>query len=160
MSAKLAYVLTILVACIQLASANFDLYHIHGVEADGPFPGAEINGWQLQNDNPTCDQADQFAVWRDSSDLSHGRKGAPWPDVKLIEMHFTNNPLYHFTIYKDRGYTTGDGGWRWYLYGTDDKADGTCFAWVKSFILQLQLGLQVARQELGGQGLPQVPLPH
>lgn len=44
-------------------------------------------------------------------------------------MHFTNNPLYHFTIYKDRGYTASDGSWRWYLYGTDGSSYGECFAW-------------------------------
>ncbi|KAF9737579.1 hypothetical protein PMIN01_05358 [Paraphaeosphaeria minitans] len=112
MSAKLAYVLTVL-----LASANFDLCHIHGVKAEGPFPGTEINIWQLQNDNPTCDQVKQLAGWHLGPTSSSSRCTSP------------TNPLYHFTIYKDRGYAAGDGGWRWYLYGTDGKSYGECFAW-------------------------------
>ncbi|KAF2448258.1 hypothetical protein P171DRAFT_481340 [Karstenula rhodostoma CBS 690.94] len=119
MSAKFAYVLVILVALIQFTSANFDLYHAHGHKASGPAPGVDIN------------------VWARRKDLSHGRKDihcepekkcgydhAPWPDVNLIEMHFTNDSLYHYTIYKKRGYTAPDGSWRWYLYGIDE-----CFAW-------------------------------
>ncbi|KAL1605244.1 hypothetical protein SLS60_004788 [Paraconiothyrium brasiliense] len=139
MTVLLVHVLAILATILPFTTANFDLYHIHGVKAEGSWPGSEINGWQLQNDNPSCEQVDQYAVWRDSGDLSHGRLGircegkcgygdAPWPDVKLIEMHFTNNPLYHFTIYKDRGYEV-NGAWRWYLYGTDGKSYGDCFAW-------------------------------
>lgn len=75
MSGKFAHVLAILVAFVRLTSANFDLYHVHGVKAVGGWPGAEINGWQVQSDNPTCDEVDKFAVWPPRSDLSHGRKG-------------------------------------------------------------------------------------
>lgn len=43
-------------------------------------------------------------------------------------MHFTNNPSYHFTIYKDRGHNEG-GTWYWTLYGTDGNSYGSCFAY-------------------------------
>lgn len=42
-------------------------------------------------------------------------------------MHLTNNPLYHFTIYKDRGYIAPDGfTWLWPMYGVDDTTHGAC----------------------------------
>lgn len=43
-------------------------------------------------------------------------------------MHFTTaNPLYHFTIYKDRGSFDKDGRWRWIIYDTDGYLHGSCF---------------------------------
>ncbi|KAF1970733.1 hypothetical protein BU23DRAFT_570413 [Bimuria novae-zelandiae CBS 107.79] len=139
MSKYLAYVLTTLFALVQLTVANFDLYQVHGVLATGPWPGTEIKGWKVVNDDPRCDQIDLNAGWRSAGDLSHGRRDIrcegkcgindpPWPDVKLVEMHFTNNPLWHFTIYKGRGYNV-DGTWRMGLLGTDNKQYGECFAY-------------------------------
>ncbi|KZL81219.1 hypothetical protein CI238_11100 [Colletotrichum incanum] len=37
--------------------------------------------------------------------------------IQVVEMHFTNNPLYHWTICKDRGCK---------MYGLDGKVYGEC----------------------------------
>ena len=154
------YLLVALFALARVTEANFDMYQIHGVRTGTTWPGDELTGWKLVNNDPNCDQIDHDASWQSRKDLSHGRRGIrcdgkcgyddvssqlqqlvcllrsqiltstqpPWPDRKLVEMHFTNNPLYHFTIYKDKGHNV-DGTWRWTLYGVDDKEHGECFAY-------------------------------
>ncbi|KAL5428321.1 hypothetical protein PMIN07_011183 [Paraphaeosphaeria minitans] len=143
----LSYLSAILVAVAPIVSANFDLnVAIGDVATIFPWPD-QIGIWVLTDgDDPKCEDLAENGViagWDERNDLSHGREGMrcvpgshcgyyhpddhPWPSVELLEMHFTNNPLHHFTIYKDRGYTAPDGfTWLWPMYGVDGNTYGAC----------------------------------
>lgn len=52
----------------------------------------------------------------------------PWDNVERIEFHFTNYPIYHATIYRNKGYEQ-DGGWKWDMWGIDHLLYGECFTY-------------------------------
>ncbi|KAF1975558.1 hypothetical protein BU23DRAFT_552496 [Bimuria novae-zelandiae CBS 107.79] len=150
MPASLLYGLAALFATTHFASANFDLWVVHGTQ-DTPSVGRyQVLGWLVDDHGqPTCDDinpgdANLETGYKERTDLSHGRLGIrcepksrcgvehidsdSWNDYDLIEMHFANKPLWHFTIYKDRGYLDGK-TWMWPLFGTDGRTYGACFAY-------------------------------
>jgi hypothetical protein len=48
-------------------------------------------------------------------------------EVDVVEMHFTNKPPHHYTIYKDDGHES-DGIWRRGMWGTNGVLYGECWA--------------------------------
>ncbi|KAF2441173.1 hypothetical protein P171DRAFT_488740 [Karstenula rhodostoma CBS 690.94] len=137
----MAYVLATLVALVSFASANFDLYRIHGQRDTPGSPwGTQPNGYMVFNNDPQCgDVQKDSQFWWARSDVSGNKLGVrckgkcevddwPWPEVEEVEMHFCNDPLYHFTIYKDKGHQDGD-TWKWDLLGVDNVKRGECFAY-------------------------------
>ncbi|KAI9155107.1 hypothetical protein HJFPF1_07675 [Paramyrothecium foliicola] len=111
-----------LATLLQLCSANFDLYFVDFQQGDG-----FTSIWQVFQNDPSCNEvikAEGFAI---SNDVSGSKKGircvgacnrsARPGDITVLEMHFKNNPLYHWTIYKDRNYE---------MYGLDGKVYGRC----------------------------------
>ncbi|OBT68836.1 hypothetical protein VE03_02216 [Pseudogymnoascus sp. 23342-1-I1] len=97
---------------LPAAHANFDIYRVTRYRplAQG---GTDVI-WQAFKLPPSCDLALKSAYWYDSSDVSGDKLGfrckgsgcsaqAPADNIDQLEMHFRNNPLWHWTIYKDRG---------------------------------------------------------
>ncbi|KAL1595731.1 hypothetical protein SLS60_009420 [Paraconiothyrium brasiliense] len=143
-----AYLLAILVALIHFATANFDLYRIHGQQDTSGSPwGTQPNGYMVFNNDPTCDDIpdpDQF--WWERNDVSgdkisgdkigvrcKGKSGCgvdewPWPEIEEVEMHFCTSPDHHYTIYKDKGRQDGD-TWLWPMLRVDNSKAGECFAY-------------------------------
>ncbi|KAJ4344580.1 uncharacterized protein N0V89_012324 [Didymosphaeria variabile] len=117
------YLLAILVALVHFASANFDLYRIHGQQDTTGSPwGTQPNGYMVFNNDPTCDDIpdpDQF--WWERDDVSgdkigvrcKGKKGCWVDDV---------------TIYKDKGRQEGD-TWMYPMLRVDNSKAGECFAY-------------------------------
>jgi hypothetical protein len=68
MSAKFAFILATLLACVQLVSADFDLYQVTGA-----VDNSRYGGWGLYESSGNCDSIS--ATWYDRNDLSHQRRG-------------------------------------------------------------------------------------
>ncbi|KAM7219899.1 hypothetical protein V8F06_004754 [Rhypophila decipiens] len=108
------------------AHANFDIYRVKDIR---PYAQAGTTTvWQIFASPPNCDSALYEGWWDDSRDVSGNKLGvrcwgsgcaqqAPVDQINGLEMHFSNNPLYHWTIYKDRGYN---------MIGLDGKTYGRC----------------------------------
>lgn len=88
--------------------ADFDMYHGKWMVL-GEFE-VDRDIWQIFQTDPNCDQAWNTAVTDDSYDVSGNKLGVrcvgsgcdgsndPW-DIDLVEMHYSNNPLYHWSMY-------------------------------------------------------------
>ncbi|KAJ4301339.1 hypothetical protein N0V90_003431 [Kalmusia sp. IMI 367209] len=99
-----------LLAVSQLVLADFDIYRVdrfvhRRLDADNgtdegttqePSRGHLDKHWNvLPSRNPTCGDIWHLGRWyHDSSDDPYA--------IGLMEMHFTHDPLYHFTVYKER----------------------------------------------------------
>ncbi|KAK0653306.1 hypothetical protein QBC41DRAFT_369366 [Cercophora samala] len=115
-----------------LAYADFDLYdgYVKGWQDDFP-----TSTWFVFASPPNCDDvfssltqsyAEMDDVSGDHTGVRCEGAGCGSPDrssdpynVDVLEMHFANNPLWHFTIYKDRGSP-------YKMYGLDGKTYGEC----------------------------------
>ncbi|KAK4210282.1 hypothetical protein QBC37DRAFT_322456 [Rhypophila decipiens] len=108
------------------AHANFDIYRVKDIRpyAQG---GTRII-WQTFPAQPSCDEALNGGYYNDAQDVSGNKIGvrcwgsgcaqqAPIDGITGLEMHFSNSPLWHWTIYKDRGYS---------MVGLDGKTYGNC----------------------------------
>ncbi|CAP73423.1 uncharacterized protein PODANS_2_7998 [Podospora anserina S mat+] len=96
---------TLLLASLTgLATANFDLYlghQVFGVFAYGPYLSQDdVSGRTI---GVRC--------------AGSGCYGGAATNINVLEMHFSNNPLYHWTIYKDRGHP-------YKIYGLDGRTYG------------------------------------
>ncbi|KAL5390593.1 hypothetical protein DPSP01_001668 [Paraphaeosphaeria sporulosa] len=113
---------------LRLASANFDLYAVLDttvVPDENPEPA--IDEWRVFEAEPDCDDAKNAANWNDSDDVSGDKQGVVFEGDKdpqdpgkatRVEMNFHDtDPVYHFTIYKDRNYD---------MIGLDGNTYGNC----------------------------------
>ncbi|GKU06070.1 unnamed protein product [Fusarium langsethiae] len=106
------------------ALADFYVFMTHHTS-----PSTDFKNYQVHDFTPrTWDEMTKMYRWPEKSDVS-GRKlgvrykgsgcgyNGPVRNIEQLEMHFTNNPLYHWTIYKDRN---------WGMYGRDGVKYGDC----------------------------------
>jgi hypothetical protein len=72
----MAYLLAALVALVPFASANFDLYRVHG-QADtvGSPWGVQINGYMVFNEDPKCPDIKPEQFWWERPDVSGDKLG-------------------------------------------------------------------------------------
>ncbi|GKT86033.1 hypothetical protein Ct61P_03883 [Colletotrichum tofieldiae] len=115
-------------ALLPQAKANFDVYR---VEAISPRGGVSVY-WQAFEAEGSCAKTGTFSqIWISRDDVSGSKKGvrckgsgcaaqAPIRDIEQLEMHFSNNPLYHWTIYNNR-----DNG-QFLMYGLNGRTYGNC----------------------------------
>ncbi|KAI9166296.1 hypothetical protein HJFPF1_02395 [Paramyrothecium foliicola] len=106
-----ATITTVLAAALApQAYANFDIYNSQENNA----AGEQTDGWTIFNTDPSCGDVNNAQFYFDKEDVSGTKIGVRcsgngcWnnqPDqINQLEMHFSNNPLFHWTIYKDRGH--------------------------------------------------------
>ncbi|KAI9150520.1 hypothetical protein HJFPF1_10291 [Paramyrothecium foliicola] len=112
-------------ALLPAAQANFDIYRVEVTWINR----AAIT-WQVWEAAPSCQFVwDNMHFFEDRSDVSGNKIGvrckgsgckaiAPIENIEQLEMHFANNPLLHFTLYKDRGFS---------MTGLDGNNYGNCF---------------------------------
>ncbi|KAL5379146.1 hypothetical protein DPSP01_008596 [Paraphaeosphaeria sporulosa] len=126
MSTTFVYLLSIVFTVVQFTTADFDLYR---VDSDWSRLGWALFDMDAEpgTAGSTCDDVNNHAFYPGKNDLSTA-VWSSWPDVNIVEMHFVNKPLYHWTIYKDDGYVR-DNGWKWWLWGVDGHNYGECFAY-------------------------------
>lgn len=95
------------VALINTVSANFDVYRVtldsHGIKKAW---------WQVFEAEPkNCDEVINTKIIRDRSDVSGDKTGIrckgsgcgekpPPGEIEQLEMHFRNDPLYHWSTLK------------------------------------------------------------
>ncbi|RYP31770.1 hypothetical protein DL767_005590 [Monosporascus sp. MG133] len=116
----------VLFSYISAVTANFDLYH--GVAGAQSYYD---DVWQIFDTDPDCNQVYNTDYYLDSNDVSGNKIGVRCEDsnggcggnvdpigIDVVEMHFSNNPLYHFTIYKNRG--------NYDMIGLDGRVYGHC----------------------------------
>ncbi|KAM0244020.1 hypothetical protein ACHAP5_006684 [Fusarium lateritium] len=114
-----------LLSFAAFAKANFDLYLS---QETGTTPeGGNHEIWNIYPSDPTCSDVETSRNWFSRDDVSSRTGircsgqcfgGSAATDINVLEMHFTDDPLYHFTIYKDRNYD---------MYGLDGQTYGNCF---------------------------------
>ncbi|KAI9170572.1 hypothetical protein HJFPF1_00040 [Paramyrothecium foliicola] len=109
---------------LHQAQANFDVYR---VELTWINRAAIV--WQIWDSPPSCQHIwDNMVYFENKGDVSGKKLGVrckgsgchqekPPQDIEELEMHFSNNPLYHWTIYKNRGRG---------MFGLNDKRYGVC----------------------------------
>nr|XP_036587733.1 uncharacterized protein CTRU02_02649 [Colletotrichum truncatum]KAF6798675.1 hypothetical protein CTRU02_02649 [Colletotrichum truncatum] len=84
--------------------ANFDVYRVEFRNARG----TDI-GWQFFEQHSNCDEALDAWSFPQSDDVSGNKIGVrckgsgcgerpPPGDIEQLEMHFSNNPLWHFSL--------------------------------------------------------------
>ncbi|KAK4174568.1 hypothetical protein QBC36DRAFT_191968 [Triangularia setosa] len=120
---------TFVLACVAgLAEANFDLFL--GAQT---FPGDggihRFQTWSIFPSDPSCNDVWNGPYYLGQEDVSgskvgvrcegKGCNGGAASDIDIVEMHFTNSPLYHWTIYKNRGHP-------YKMYGLDGRVYGEC----------------------------------
>lgn len=101
-----AFMAAALVPSIQ---ANFDLYFVFGTT----YSGIPYERWQVFEAEPTdCEHIRSLPAWDSSADVSGNKVGVrcrggeqgigcfdydPPEEIRQLEMHFSNEPLYHFS---------------------------------------------------------------
>ncbi|KAH6689483.1 hypothetical protein F5X68DRAFT_230100 [Plectosphaerella plurivora] len=114
-----------LAALAGVCSANFDLYRS---ESHNLFGGVGQN-WGVFPYDPSCAEVGRTRSYPVSGDVSGNKigvrcsgdcdMGGRADGINQLEMHFSNNPLYHFTLYKERGHP-------YKMYGLDGRVYGEC----------------------------------
>ncbi|KAH6638669.1 hypothetical protein BKA67DRAFT_615057 [Truncatella angustata] len=120
--------------------ANFDVY---AAIEELPSAGIYRYGYQVFATDPSCNEVFDRWFWNWQSDVSGTKTGmrcsaspssACFPDIdgrverdpaniNQLEMNFHGtNPIYHWTLYKDRGYT---------MVGLDGNTYGNCILFPK-----------------------------
>ena len=97
------------------ALANFDVYMVDVY--DRVFNSHSM-GWQVFEAQPSsCDEVSSHDIWWASGDVSGDKTGVrcsgsgcnykdPADNIDVLEMNFHSDPpVYHWTLYKDRGRT-------------------------------------------------------
>lgn len=95
-----------LISCAAaLAKANFDLYL--GQES-GTTPVGDVHEtWNIYPNDPSCSDVENSRNWFGRDDVSKQTGirckggcfgGSAVTDIEELEMHFTNDPLYHFSM--------------------------------------------------------------
>lgn len=73
---SMAYFLAILALLVHFASANFDLYRIHGQrDIPGSPWGTQPNGFMVFNDDPQCSDITGESFWWERPDVSGDKLG-------------------------------------------------------------------------------------
>ncbi|KAH7368801.1 hypothetical protein B0T11DRAFT_316869 [Plectosphaerella cucumerina] len=118
---------TTLFASLQLCNANF---YIWAVELHDLFGGV-LEGYDVYDhpQKPSCSEVSKRNIWQARSDVSGSKTGVRCVgecdmvhngnNVDVFEMHWTNNPLFHWTLYKSRGHP-------YKMYGLDGNVYGDC----------------------------------
>ncbi|KKY34897.1 hypothetical protein UCDDA912_g05133 [Diaporthe ampelina] len=114
-------------ALLQPVAANFDVYMVDVYDA---IFKSHTRGWQIFEAQPgSCIDVQNAPVFWDSGDVSYKNgvrcKGSgcgytpPADNIDQLEMNFSflNGPVYHWTLYKDRGRT---------MVGLDGNTYGNC----------------------------------
>jgi hypothetical protein len=100
--------LSALFASIHVAKANFDVYYelnVFNVWPGGPYIG---DYFRIFDADPDCAAVGKSVAYSASNDVSGNKIGvhcsgggcwdrAPPEGVDKMEMHFTNNPLFHWS---------------------------------------------------------------
>lgn len=99
----LSFLVPLLGVIVPVAQANFDIYH-HFIS--NPF-GTSYDSWKIFATDPTCAQTDSTPTWFDENDVSKRMLGVVCEGtcgglqradgITRLEMHFSNNPLYHWS---------------------------------------------------------------
>lgn len=89
------YVMAILVAVAHLASANFDMYRIHGQRNDDNSPwGTQPDGYMLFNDDPkSCEDVHPYEFWWERRDVSTDKLGVLCEGKKGCYVYEASNNL-------------------------------------------------------------------
>lgn len=98
-------VMLLATALLPQAQANFDVYR---VEAISPRGGVSVY-WQAFEAEGSCELTGTFSyIWSGRNDVSGTKKGVRCKgsgcaaqtsilDIEHLEMHWSNNPLYHWS---------------------------------------------------------------
>lgn len=100
--------LVLLLSCTPGVKADFDLYQGFVNIVGGSNQHYYADHWYVFGGEPSCDDAWGANTYGDSDDVSGSktgvrcRGGGCWgntdpANIDLVEMHFSNNPLYHFS---------------------------------------------------------------
>ena len=101
---KLSSILLAVVALTPFAQADFDIYSV-----EVGYPGSDNirRSWQIYDSNPSCAQAQRATEFGNYNDVSGKTKGVRCKGtcygtsspskISQLEMHFSNNPLYHMS---------------------------------------------------------------
>lgn len=94
-----------LAALAGVCSANFDMYRTELHD----FWGGVAQSWQVFPYDPSCVEVTGTRSHSSSGDVSGNKKGVRCSGdcgmggradgINQLEMHFSNNPLYHFSEY-------------------------------------------------------------
>ncbi|TLD19042.1 hypothetical protein PspLS_09850 [Pyricularia sp. CBS 133598] len=127
--------LAALATLVPVAIADFYIYKVH---ANDIF-GENDEFWQIFDGPPSCDDQRGTTAWNNLSDVSGDKRGirceedgcsfgSDPSDIDVLEMNFRGDPIYHWTIYKDRNYVmTGlDGSTFRGSCTPDDSDDFSC----------------------------------
>ncbi|KAK3386691.1 hypothetical protein B0H63DRAFT_447608 [Podospora didyma] len=110
--------------------ADFDLYGGFINYADGTQARSfYADMWQIFDHDPDCNDISNFRWFFDTDDVSGNKIGVRCEGdncsgngdpnkIDVVEMHFANDPLFHFTIYKNRNH--------YEMIGTDNRGYGQC----------------------------------
>ncbi|KAJ4296261.1 hypothetical protein N0V90_006306 [Kalmusia sp. IMI 367209] len=129
MKLRLACVLTILIELFQLTSANFDIYWEHHWDVRYPHAGYKVFGDKPRN----CGDPAAAPRFDYSDDVSGNKKGVRCEgqgcvadfdpgSITVMEMHFGNRPLLHWTIYRDRPPNE-----KYQMFPLKGRSEGYCF---------------------------------
>ncbi|KAH7353284.1 hypothetical protein B0T11DRAFT_300447 [Plectosphaerella cucumerina] len=120
-----SFILAPLAALTQVCTANFDIYRTE----DTGVVGGSSYAWAISAAEPSCNEVRNQRTWYSTSNVSGNRLGincvgsCAFEDnvsgISRFEMHFSNNPLFHWTLYRDRGHP-------YKMYGLDGKVYGEC----------------------------------
>jgi hypothetical protein len=103
--ATMRFSFAVATALLGLASANFDLY----AGADNMLgSGNQFSTWYIHEAPPDCNRVTNHAeMWDEIDDVSGDKRGIRCEgmgchryqpeNVDVLEMHFSNNPLYHWS---------------------------------------------------------------
>ena len=113
--------LGLLLSCGSVVHANFDIYvgwgnTIAWTKFENP---SFTDAWWIFDGEPDCNMAWRVQSFPDSDDVSGGKLGircegtcgihdSPW-GISVLEMHFRNNPLLHWSTWQPFGYPDGIG---------------------------------------------------
>lgn len=119
-------ILAPLAALTQICTANFDIYRTQDSALVG---GGVTSDWAISAAEPSESEVRNQRTWYSNGDVSGNKVGincvgsCKFEDsvsgITRFEMHFSNNPLFHWTLYKDRGHP-------YKMYGRDGKVYGEC----------------------------------
>lgn len=108
-SATMYFSFAVVTALLGLANANFDLYVGND---NGLGTGNQFETWYIHQTPPDCNRVTNHAeMWDDMGDVSGNKRGIRCEgngchtnkpeNVDVLEMHFSNKPLYHWSKFHD-----------------------------------------------------------
>ncbi|GKT64267.1 hypothetical protein ColTof4_06667 [Colletotrichum tofieldiae] len=145
---KPSMVVASFMAFAPVCKANFDVY-LNRLYNLGPGGSEGHQAWTIFDSDPSCQQVNNAITYGHYGDVSGRQTGVRCvgdcamegraDGIQVLEMHFSNNPLYHWTIYKDRGYR---------MYGLDGKVYGECIIFPGNDYRCDALGITTGRRKI------------